>query len=78
MATKEKTAKRKKCLTCPNKAFTRGLCAACRAAASAAIHRGDITEQELIDAGKMLPAQRAGRPRQSGMARALENLAATK
>lgn len=55
-----------KCLTCSNKAQSRGLCWRCSAAANASINRGDVTEQELIDRGLMKPIKKLGRRPGSG------------
>lgn len=68
------SVEREECLTCDNKAQTRGLCFTCRAAASAVVARGEKTEQELIDSGLMLPAKRKGRPAKSGFAKAMSSI----
>lgn len=66
--------KRTKCLTCDNKPWSRGLCGSCLASAKASIREGRVTEQELIEAGLMLPSQRSGRPIKTGFAQKLEKL----
>jgi hypothetical protein len=76
MAVKERTKKVARCLTCSNKAKNRGLCERCDKAAKAAIIRGQVTEQELIDQGLILAPKRKGRPAQSGFAKALAKVKA--
>lgn len=62
MATKRKRRSFSKCLNCPNKAQSRGCCIGCLHAAHRVIKSGERTEQQLIDAGMILPSQRRGRP----------------
>lgn len=62
------------CLTCRNKPVARGLCSTCRAAAKAAIDRGEVTEQQLIDSGLLLPAMNAGRKPNNGFVRQLQRV----
>ncbi len=64
--------KRKTCLTCGNPPVARGLCRTCRAASKAAILRGEVTEEQLIEDGLLLPPQNGGRKPNSGFARKLE------
>jgi len=56
--------KTKTCLIrgCTMPAKSRGLCPTCRAAARAAVSRGDTTEEQLIALGLLLPAKNGGRP----------------
>jgi hypothetical protein len=51
-----------KCLACPNKAQSRGLCWNCLHAAHRVLKSGERTEQELQDAGLILAPKRTGRP----------------
>ncbi len=67
-----------KCLTCTNKAQTRGVCWRCRAAARAGIETGKTTEVELIKAGLLLPSKGRGRAAESGMAKAIQSLPSRK
>ena len=69
-----KKPRRAKCLQCPNKAFSRGLCSTCLSAAHRLINSGQKTEQQLIDAGAMLPSKKSGRPRGSAYAKRLAKL----
>lgn len=72
--TTAKVVKRKRCIApgCKNIAQSRGLCWTCLAAAKARIRNGGRDEeQNLIDAGLMLPLKRLGRPPESALARAL-------
>lgn len=66
-ATKEKP----KCLTCKNKAQSRGLCGTCLAQASVSMKLGEVTEQELIESKMILPRKMIGRPRKSGFSQKL-------
>jgi len=47
-----------KCINpnCDKNQHSRGLCSSCYNMANAAINAGDVTEQQLIAAGKMHPA----------------------
>lgn len=87
MATKERSASRRPntkqraaiqrvnsghCITCENKPQSRGLCFRCTAAASAAITRGETSDDELIENGLRLPRKRLGRPPESGFAKAMK------
>jgi hypothetical protein len=62
MATQLKRRSGAKCLNCPNKAQARGCCMNCLHTAHRVIRSGERTEQELIDAGMILPTQKKGRP----------------
>jgi len=59
------------CLTCEKKPVSRGLCHACRKEAAKKVNSGDYSEDDLISANMMLPAQRPGRKSESGFARRL-------
>lgn len=62
MAVKKKLApKRKRCLTCPSLEQSRGLCWNCLHAAHTSIRSGEKTEEQLIEAGLILPSKRSGR-----------------
>jgi hypothetical protein len=61
MATKQRRRSGDKCLNCPNKVSARGCCINCLHAAHRLIRIGEKTEQELIDAGVILPTRRRGR-----------------
>lgn len=63
-----------KCLTCVNKSQSRGLCGTCLASANASMSRGEVTEQELIDAKMILPRKSIGRPPKSGFSEKLNAL----
>ena len=64
-------AAKPKCLTCKNKAKSRGLCGTCLAACKTCMDEG-VSEQWLIEAGLLLPRQKSsGRPANSGFAKAL-------
>lgn len=56
-----------KCLNrdCPNPAWARGLCQTCISLVRKLVQEGLITEQELIDSGKILKAKATGRPADS-------------
>lgn len=60
-----------KCLMplCPNDAWSRGLCITCLSHARHLIQRGEITEAELIESGKLLPPRRTRGPSERGSAR---------
>ena len=63
-----------KCLTCDNKAQSRGLCWRCHAHAIRSIRSETVTEKELIERGLLLPAKTRGRQANSGFANALAKL----
>ena len=50
-----------KCLACQRKAATRGLCEACYQVAHYKMRTKQVTEQEMIDAGAILPAYATAR-----------------
>lgn len=62
MVARKKYPRSERCLTCPNKAQSRGLCWNCYHAAHGVMNRGERTEQELIVAKLILPSKRVGRP----------------
>ena len=62
MRAKSRRGGKGKCLTCPSKAQSRGLCWGCLHAAHRVIKNSERTEQELIDAGLILASRRSGRP----------------
>ncbi len=62
------------CLACDRQAKIRGLCATCRSAAYRAVARGEVTEEELVTEGLMLPPTQPGRPAGSGLMRKLREL----
>lgn len=69
---KTQTTKSKRCLTCDDAAFARGLCARCYQAARSKIRHEQTTEQKLIDARLLLPSRQQGRRGESGFAKAFE------
>jgi len=73
---RRKIRTQKTCLIrgCDNPPVARGLCQTCRAAAKAAIQRGEVTEDELIERGLLLPAVTAGRKPESAFAKQLERV----
>lgn len=52
--------------------YSRGLCQRCLEAARNAIARGEITEQELVNRGLMLPAKTRGRRSKNPLAALIE------
>lgn len=48
---------------CGNRPGRRGLCRRHMAQAMSAVDRGEISEQKLIDDGKLLPREKPGRPK---------------
>ncbi len=71
MATKRKQRARK-CLHCKNKAVSRGCCRTCLETARAVIRSGEKSDQELVNAGLLLPMERMGRPISSPFRKKLE------
>jgi len=75
MAKERKRSKRKgKCRTngCQSRPFSRDLCQTCLRDAWDQIHRGEVTEEELVERGLMAPRERVGRPRVSKFGKQLE------
>jgi hypothetical protein len=60
---------------CTNTRFTRGVCQSCLRVARNKIECGDITEQQLIDDGLLLPLQKKGRKSENALAKVLEKRA---
>ena len=60
-----------RCLTCDKPARVRGLCFTCRTAAWRAVASGQVTDEELVARGLILPPQPRGRKARSGFARRL-------
>jgi len=54
-----------------NKAQSRGLCWRCLNWAKGSIERGELSEQQLIDDGDMLPPKRRGRKAANALAQKL-------
>ena len=67
-------ANSKKCLTCSNDAFARGLCARCYQSYRANVARGAITEQTAIDEGMILKPKSMGPKAASGFSKRLSRL----
>lgn len=61
--TKAKRGERgERCITCPRKAKTRGLCERCYMSAYRKIKTGEFTEDEAIKCGLLKPRGTVGRP----------------
>jgi hypothetical protein len=65
-----------KCLICPVRSHSHGLCQTCLSAARRLIQTGKRTEQQLIDAGAMLPSARKTKGLASAYLKRLEKLEA--
>lgn len=76
MVAKRKSRSGAKCLNCPNKAQSRGCCWKCLHAVHRVVTSGERTEQEMIEAGVILPTQRRGR--KIAMSPVLKKLAKSK
>jgi hypothetical protein len=59
---------------CPNESASRGLCHTCRKAAKTAILHNQVTEEQLLDAGMILPVKASGRKPQSAFIKQLRAL----
>lgn len=68
---KAKSKKRIKCLTCNNRAQSRGLCWKCHTYAMGLIDRGEETDESLVSRGLINAAKRVGRPPNGAFAAAL-------